>query len=146
MFYHSALALAAFAVTGFAQAETPSLAEIKARNGVLLSAEDLQKVVPGAKVVNHAPNGDTRVWTNNLNGTLVASTDARGGSNSGGARLRSAAGSWRIDHGAYCVNMQWLRTEERWCRYMYRIGNKYYGVRIHAEDSALAMEFELSKQ
>ena len=35
MFYHSALALAAFAVTGFAQAETPSLAEIKARNGVL---------------------------------------------------------------------------------------------------------------
>ncbi len=88
MFYHSALALAAFAVTGFAQAETPSLAEIKARNGVLLSAEDLQKVVPGAKVVNHAPNGNTRVWTNNLNGTLVASTDASGGSNSGDSGAR----------------------------------------------------------
>src|ERR1700741_3620340 len=35
MFYHSALALGAFAVAGFAQADILSLAEIKARNGVL---------------------------------------------------------------------------------------------------------------
>ena len=74
--YLMPLAFATLGATGFAQADSLSLAEIKARNGVLLSAEDLQKVVPGAKVVNHAPNGDTRVWTNNLNGTLVASTDA----------------------------------------------------------------------
>ena len=85
------------------------------------------------------------MWRNNLNGTVVASTDARGGSNLGGQRLRSAEGSWRIENGAYCVNMQWLRTAERWCRYIYRIGDKYYGVRIRAEDSALAMEFEFSK-
>jgi hypothetical protein len=65
---------------------------------------------------------------------------------SSGARLRSAEGSWRIGNGAYCVNIQWPRVAERWCRYMYRIGDKYYGVRIHAEDSALAMEFELGKQ
>ena len=145
MFYHFALALAAFAVAGLARADFLSLAEIRARNGVLLSAEDLQTVLPGARVVSRAPNGDTRAWTNSLNGRFVASTDARGGSHSGGAKPHSGQGSWRIDHGAYCVTLQWLREEERWCRYMYRIGNKYYGVHIRAEDSGRAMEFEFSK-
>jgi hypothetical protein len=109
-----------------------------------MSGEELQRIVPGAKVVNHHSHGDMRVWTNNLNGTLVASTDARGGSNMGGSRLVSAEGSWRIEGGAYCVQMRWPHMEEQWSRHMYKIGDKYYGVRIHSEN-APAMEFEFSK-
>jgi hypothetical protein len=144
-FYQSTFVLAAFAAAGFAQGEVLSLDEIKARNGVLLSAEELQKVVPGAKVINHAPNGDTLVWTNNLDGTLVASTDARGGSNMGGQRLRSAEGSWRIQNGAYCVEMRLPRMEKHWCRHLYRIGDKYYGVPAHRESNGGVMEFDFRK-
>jgi hypothetical protein len=140
-----ALLLTALGVAGLAQADVSSLAQIEARNGVALSAEELQKVIPGAKVINHAPNGDTRVWTNKLDGTLVASTDARGGTNSGGQRLQSAEGYWRIEQGAYCVKMQWRRVEEQWCRHMYKIGDKYYGVPAGPESRRRVLEFELSK-
>jgi hypothetical protein len=145
MIYQRVLAFATFAVAGLVRAQVLSLDEIRARNGVLLSAEEVQQVIPGAKVVNHAPNGDTRVWTNNLDGTLVASTDARGGSNLGGMRLRSAEGSWHIQNGAYCVTMQWLHVTERWCRHIYRIGDKYYGVPVRAEYGGRVMEFEFRK-
>ena len=78
--------LAALCTAGVAQADTLSLTDIKARNGIALSEEELQKLIPGAKVVSHAPNGSTRTWTNNPNGSLVASTDSRGKSSTGGTR------------------------------------------------------------
>jgi hypothetical protein len=143
-FYQSTFALAAFAAAGLAQGEVLSLDEIKARNGVLLSAEELQRVIPGAKVIMRPPNGDTVLWTNNLDGTLVASTDARGGSNMGGQRVQSAEGSWRIQNGAYCVEMRFGRKEPQWCRHIYKIGAKYYGVRVHSENAPV-MEFEFRK-
>jgi hypothetical protein len=141
-----ALALAAVAATGLAQADVLPLAEIKARNGVLLSAEELQQLITGAKVINQTPNGSTRSWTNNPNGSLVASSDSRGISSTGSTRPHSAEGSWRIENGAYCVKMQWLINEEQWCRRMYRVGDKYYGVPARAaDDSARAWEFEFRK-
>lgn len=141
-----ALALAALAATGLAQADVLSLAEIKASNGVLLPTEELQQLIPGAKVVNQTPNGSTRSWTNNPNGSLVASSDSRGVSSTGSTRPHSAEGSWRIENGAYCVKMQWPINEEQWCRRMYRVGDKYYGVPARAaDDSARAWEFEFRK-
>jgi len=102
-----ASSLAVLCAAGLAQADTLSLADIKARNGTQLSEEQLQKLIPGANVVNHAPNGSTRTWTNKPDGSLVASTDSRGRSSTGGTRAHSAEGSWRIENGAYCVKMEW---------------------------------------
>jgi hypothetical protein len=138
------LTLASLGAAGLVQADTLSLAEIKSRNGVLLSAEQLQRLLPGAKVVNQVPNGSTRIWTNEPSGSMVVSTDARGVTG-GRTRLRSAEGSWRIDHDAYCVNIRWLRVEEHWCRQIYKVGDKYYGVGMTASEDAPATEFEFSK-
>jgi hypothetical protein len=146
MSYLHAFAVGALSAAGLAQADVLSLAEIKARNGVLLSAEELQQVIPGAKVVNQAPNGSTRSWTNNPNGSLVASSDSRGVSSTGSTRPHSAEGSWRIENAAYCVKMQWPIAAEQWCRRMYRVGDKYYGVPARADDdSARGWEFEFRK-
>jgi hypothetical protein len=138
------LTLASLAAAGLVQADTLSLAQIKSRNGILLSAEQLQKLLPGAKVVNQARNGSTRTWTNAPGGSMMISTDAPG---RGGTRyLRSAEGSWRIDHDAYCVRIQWpSRGEEHWCRQIYKVGDKYYGVGMTASEDAPATEFEFSK-
>ncbi|HEX7271854.1 MAG TPA: hypothetical protein VF420_06870 [Casimicrobiaceae bacterium] len=141
-----ALALVTLAAAGLAQADAVSLAEIKAHNGTPLSAEELQQLMPGAKVINRAPNGSTRSWTNNPNGSLVASSDSRGISSTGSTRPHSAEGSWRIENGAYCVKLQWPTNEEQWCRRMYRVGDKYYGVPARAaDDSARGWEFEFRK-
>jgi hypothetical protein len=140
-----ASSLAALCAAGIAEADTLSVADIKARNGTPLSEEELQKLIPGAKVLNHAANGSTRTWTNNPNGSLVASTDSRGRSSTGSTRPHSAEGSWNIQNGAYCVKMQWPRAEEKWCQHLYRVGDKYYGVRARADDTAAAMEFEFGK-
>ncbi|HVP88579.1 MAG TPA: hypothetical protein VMU79_10915 [Casimicrobiaceae bacterium] len=140
-----ASSLAVLCAAGLAQADTLSLADIKARNGTQLSEEQLQKLIPGANVVNHAPNGSTRTWTNKPDGSLVASTDSRGRSSTGGTRPHSAEGSWRIENGAYCVKMQWPLAEEKWCRHLYQVGGKYYGVGARADDTAPAMELEFGK-
>jgi len=128
-----------------AQAETLTLADIKARNGVLVSAEELPNLLTGAHVINHLPNGSTRLWTNNPNGSLVLSTDARGVSESGSTRPHFAEGTWRIENRAYCANIKWFRTEEHWCRRLYAVGDKYYGVPVAGEPTSRAMEFEFRK-
>ena len=145
MSLRATFALAACAFAGLAQADALSLAEIKASNGAALSAEELQALLPGAKVVSHVPKGSTRTWTNELSGSLVASTDTRGGSSTGSTRPHSGEGSWRVENGVYCVNINWLMSPEKWCRRIYKVGDKYYGVPPRADDSALAMEFEFRK-
>jgi hypothetical protein len=145
MSYLIASALAAVCAAGLAQADTLSLADIKARNAVALSAEELQQLLPGAKVVSRAPNGSTRVWKNESGGKLVATTDARGATSTGSTRPHSGEGSWRIENNAYCVTIQWLLNQEQWCRRIYTLDGKYYGVPSRADDSARALEFEFSK-
>ena len=130
---------------GHAQADALTLADIEARNGVLMSAAELQSLLPGAHVRNRLPNGSTRTWTNHPNGTLVLSTDARGVSESGSTRPHFAEGTWRIENRAYCVDIHWARSQENWCRRIYAVGDKYYGVPLSGEPKARAMEFEFGK-
>lgn len=121
-----------------------TLAEVKAIGGVRLSADDLSQLMPDAKVVNPLSTGSTRRWTNKAEGTFVASTDGRsltGGRN----QAASGQGSWRLaDNGSYCVNIKWGMLTEDWCTYIFKAGDKYYGVR-RLEDNAAASEFEISK-
>jgi hypothetical protein len=127
-----------------AAAQALTLAEVKAKGGVELSASDLKQLMPDAKVVNRLPTGSTRHWTNKAEGTFVASTDGR--SLSGGRNIpASGPGSWRLaDNGTYCVKIDWGMLKEDWCSYIFKAGDKYYGVR-RLDDSAPAGEFEFSK-
>jgi hypothetical protein len=134
-----------FSLHGVANAQVPTLADVKTRNAVQLSTDDLKQLMPSAKVVSRTIAGSTRNWENTANGALVASSDGKGftvGSTRGG----SSAGTWRIaDKGTYCVTIQWsARTSEEWCRYIFKDGDKYYGFG-RLEDSAQASEFEFSK-
>ena len=132
-------------VAAIAQADTQTLADIKAHDGVLVSAAELRDRLPGAHVTNRLPNGSTRTWTNNPNGSLVLSTDARGVSESGSTRPHFAEGTWRIENDAYCADIKWSRSEEHWCRRIYKVGDKYYGVPLAGAATARAMEFEFKK-
>ena len=124
-------------------AQPVTLADVKAKNAVQLSADELKQLMPGAKVVSRTNAGSTRSWENNANGTFVASSDSKGGT--GRARPSSGNGTWRVDDkGTYCVTIQWNITPEEWCRYIFKAGDKYYGFG-RLEDTAQSTEFEFSR-
>jgi hypothetical protein len=56
-----------------------------------------------------------------------------------------ASRTWQVtDSGRWCVKIPWPRAQDDWCRYMFKLGDKYYGVRS-LSDEAPAYEFEFSK-
>jgi len=137
------VAIASLGLCSLAGAQITTLADVKAKNGVQLSAEELKQLMPGAKVVSRTQAGSTRTWTNGADGTFVASTDGRGFS--GKTSYATAQGTWRVgDNGRLCVTIKWNVAQDDWCRVMFKVGDKYYGVG-RLDDNAPASEFEISK-
>jgi hypothetical protein len=129
-------------VCTFAAGESLTLADVKAKSAVQVSADDLKELLTGAKVANQIPSGSTRRWENRANGDVAATSDGRGTPT---PRVSSASGTWHVDaKGAYCVHIQWTLQTEEWCRYVFKAGDKYYTF-LTLDDSARAWEFEISR-
>ena len=133
-----------FGASAAAGAQALPRADIKAKNATQLTVDELRELMPGAKVTSRTQAGSTRYWQNKPDGTFTASSDGRG--SCGGRNCPSSApGTWRVrDDGALCVNIKWPTAADDWCRYIFKAGDKYYGVG-RREDSALASEFQISK-
>jgi hypothetical protein len=131
--------------SSLAAAQAPNFTELKAKNPVQLTAEDLQQLIPGAKVVSRTSAGSTRMWTNKADGTLVASSDGRG-TTGGRGYASSAEGTWKLNgQGKWCVKIQWNGPVDDWCRYMFKADGKYYGYG-RLEENAPGSEFEISQK
>jgi hypothetical protein len=134
----------AFALCNAASADITNYADVKANGGVELSTAELKELMLGAKVVSRTQAGSTRSWQNKQDGTLTASSDGRGVTGGRNA-YATGEGTWKVsDSGRWCVKIDWPRNADDWCRMMFKVGNKYYGV-SRLEDNAPTMEFELSK-
>jgi len=145
------LAIAAVAVLGasaLALAQESSqlkLRDILARGAKQLSAEEVQQLLPGAKVMSISGRGVTRRWENNADGKFVASgfdpttTTPRMQSFQG-------QGSWRIgDNGKYCVTLEWPTRTEQWCQVLFKLDDKYYRVKSADDEGADAYEMEFRR-
>ena len=121
------------------------LNDIKAQNGVQLSAGELKELMPNAKIVSYTPAGSTRRWSNDSDGTFTASSDNRG--RSGGAgKPGQGRGTWHVaDNGTYCVTIEWPASSENWCRYIFKVGADYYGVKSASGGTETANRLEISK-
>lgn len=118
------------------------LSDLKAQGGVQLSADKLKELMPNAKVVSYYEES-TRRWKNDPDGKFVASGDARRHIS---GKSQTAQGTWHVgDNGTYCVTLEWPRRSESWCRYIFKVGDKYYGVKSIADGTSKAFEFEFSK-
>jgi hypothetical protein len=127
-----------------AQAGDLVLKDLKAQNAVQLSTDELNQLMPNAKVINYITGG-SRWWTNELDGKFVAYSDV----SRGVKKLMTPAtaqGTWHIGkNGTYCVTLEWPRRTEKWCRYIFKTGDKYYGVKSVDDGDEAAFEFEFSK-
>jgi len=135
------LALTMIIATLHAHAQQMTLGQLQERNATQLSADQLRKLLPGAKVTNKSVTGSTQRWTNELDGSLVASTDMAG--SVGATAGATARGTWEIDDRAmYCVKIEWRTRPTRWCHHVYRLDDTYY--RVSAKGSADTRAFELA--
>ena len=142
--FRIAAAVVILGACSVAAAQAPTYADVKAKNGVQLTTADMKQLMPGAKVVSRTQAGSTRTWENKQDGTLNASSDGRGVTGGKNA-YASGTGTWRVtDEGQYCVNISWPRNADDWCRYMFKVGDKYYAV-SRMDDGATTMEFEFSR-
>lgn len=99
-----------------------------------LSREELMQLMPGKKVTHVSKIGSTRHWTNESDGTVLASwVPIMTGSGKFGG---TAKGTWTIsDGGKYCVAIDWQHKAEKWCRFIFRAGD---GYAMSASDDASA--------
>jgi hypothetical protein len=105
-----------------ALAQSRTLAQVMELGAKPLSREEALQVVSGAHTNFILVNGSERQWTNNPDGTFIASRSV------GEPGKRQAQGTWSIDQdGAYCLTFDWTRMEtEKSCRLLYRVEDGYY--------------------
>ena len=120
------------------------LNDLTGQGAVQLSKEDLQELLPGAKVVSYY-KGARRSWKNKTDGTLVASSDVRRDPTKIGKQA-TGRGSWHTgDNGTWCVMIEWPQRTENWCRYLFKTDAGYYGVKSVTDGTTEAWEFEISQ-
>jgi hypothetical protein len=107
---------------------------------VKMTRAELQSFLPGTNVTHTNKGGSLRRWTNEADGTLVASTNNKGTYGSAyGTSSVSATGTWMVDEkGKYCINIDWKRVEEKWCSSILKAGDSYY---LGLVDPAQKIEF-----
>lgn len=127
-----------------AWAENLRLSDLAPLGATQLSKEELQALLPGAKVKSIASTtGSARYWENSPDGKFIASSDNRGGSS---GRPLQAQGTWHIgDNGTYCVQLEWRTVTEQWCRILFKAGDKYYGVRSLSNPADVAHEYSITR-
>jgi len=115
------------------QTEPPrTKGELLRAGAIALDEPDLQRLMKGARVRVVPPDGVGRVWVNRENGTLSATRDRREVWSANGT------GTWRLDGNTYCVHVNWQTGAQSWvernCGFVYRLGERLYGVSTQATD------------
>lgn len=146
--YRVVLPILLFGLPLSAVAENLVLNDLKSKNAVQLTADDLRQPMPGAKVAHHNEIGSLRRWTNEPDGKFIASSDLGREPGKIGVHgtVQGGKGSWHVgDNATYCVAIEWRQRSENWCRYIFKAGDKYYGVKSLDDGGGIASEFEFSK-
>ncbi len=137
-----ALALVMFACTLASAQDKLVLRDLQAQGAVVLTKEELQQLLPGAKMARITVKGNEHLWKNEPGGSFIVSSDNRGTA----APRSTAQGKWQIsDDGRYCVLMEWKTGPEEWCRYLLKSDQAYYAVKSDKVMTEKVYKLEISK-
>jgi len=123
-----------------ALAQSRTLAQVTDLGAKPLSRQEALDVVSGAQTEFILVNGSERRWTNEPDGTFIASRTR--------ARERTKAqGTWSIDQdGAYCLTFDWTHMDtEQWCRRLYRAEDSYYAFALSAKPETSSGRYRFTK-
>jgi hypothetical protein len=123
--------------------EAAVLRDLDAQGRVTLTKEELDQLLPNAKMNRISAKGNTHYWKNDTSGTFIISSDNKDKS----SRSSTAQGKWHIaEDGRYCVLIEWntVPTEE-WCRYIVKSGNDYYATKSDRMGTEKVYKLHISK-
>lgn len=107
--------------------------------GTKITGDELRALVAGANVTHVSRAGSVRRWTNEPDGSFVASSSNQ---KHGGAMAATAtgAGKWSINgDGKFCVEIDWKRESEKWCAFIVKAADG--GYYLNSVDPARKIEF-----
>jgi Protein of unknown function (DUF995) len=122
-------------------AQSMSLAEVEATGARYMTAVEVKALVSGAKTELTLVSGATRIWTNEADGTFVASRT------NGPKIRRTATGTWSVnDDAAYCLNFDWGSMEtENSCRRLYKVEDRYYAYGLGAKPDTMSGRYRFAR-
>ena len=137
------------AMAAVAQPQEMTLRDLEGKNPRKLSKDEVTQLMTGAKMARISARGNQHYWSNDKDGTFVASSDNRGGGAvvQGQGRPTTATGKWHIsDDGRYCVLIEWksVPTEE-WCRFVLDTSDGHYMVKSDSVGTERVFKFEIRK-
>ena len=124
--------------------EAMTLSDLESKNPRRLTRDELQQMLPEAKVTRHnSRTGNTAKWTNTPGGKMYAASDNR---MSGLGISKPTPGTWNIsDAGQWCVTIQWrVLPPEDWCAQMFQTSDGVYAA-YSAGPEAKVQKYELVK-
>jgi hypothetical protein len=119
-----------------------TLGEVKAQNAHKLSKDELTALLPGSRFTQRYPNS-YNYWDHNPDGTLVGRLNPRDAQYD-----RPRRGNWSVgNNGTYCVDWRGMTADDvqKFCAFVYRVGDNYFRYGAKAADSKRAISFTLEK-
>jgi len=106
--------------------EASQLRDLDPLSPQLVTKQELDALMPNAKMSRTIANGNLHLWKNGTDGTFIVSSDNR-------ATNRVPAtgqGKWHIaNDGRYCILIQWRTSSEEWCRFILKTTDGYYATK-----------------
>jgi hypothetical protein len=121
--------------------------DLEALHPQKLSKEQLEQLLPGARMSRKNPTGSTNLWTNEPGGAFIISTDNKSRiATSTIAQISSSPGTWHISpEGKYCVTIEWKKVPtEDWCRYVFQTDDGYYVSRTDQNRAEKVYRYEIN--
>lgn len=137
------IAFASLAIVSTPAAAQEVLRDLDAQGRVTLTRDELNQLLPDAKMSRTSGKGNTHFWSNDSNGSFIISSDNR----DRGGRPTTAQGKWHIsEDGRYCVLIEWkVNPTEEWCRYIVKAGTEYYATRSDKTGTEKVYRLSISK-
>jgi hypothetical protein len=139
----SALALVVLTTSASAMAQEV-LRDLESKDPHTLSVDEVKSFMPGARVSRLGQTGNTVFWTNESDGSLIATSDNR---SYGSVRSSQSHGKWNItDDGRYCVFIDYQRVQpEQWCRFIIKTSDGFYGASSTSNGAQKVYKLDITK-
>jgi hypothetical protein len=135
--------------TALAQEAQLTLRDLEGKSPRKLSKDELTQLLTGAQMSRVSGRGNRHYWSNDKDGSFIASSDntGAGGATGRSGRPTTAPGKWHIsDDGRYCILIEWRSVPaEEWCRFVLHTSDGYYMTRSDSVGTERAYRFEIGK-
>lgn len=130
-----------------AQEAALTVRDLDGKNPKKLALEELNQLLPGAKMSRLTKSGWQHNWTNEAGGAFIVSAANRNPGAMRSTASSASSGKWHISNdGRYCILIEWKAyPTEEWCRYVIQTSEGYYLAKSDAVKTEAVYKIDIKK-